>query len=590
MTFLRKAASIAVRLIAGILAACLFFGLLAACITGSLLAVDFVRHQGGETYAGVELKALSWLKGFVRQRKGYSARDQIQYLSNQLISIRDSQLQTDEMMLRELDSDAYSLENPLIVNDPYGLSPLTALLLFKTREPQKMAIHVAGDTPLAEVDYAFEGYNTEHILPVYGLYPGRENEVTLTARKKDGDVQTVHLSIEADQLPDSLAHETVRCTLLNEAAYQPGFTFTFRGNNSQVTRAALDVNGVYRWCLDLKGTPLLSYARPSGNYNGGNSVFMAVGNNTYGTAGILEFNLLGKLLNAWYTPYGVHHDIEVTDDCLWVAGSTDEKTKENMIYCLDRHNGELLDTIEYEDILQPYRNQTQHYPDIDNFYSMEDWAHINSVDLHNGNLVISSRHQSTVVCNDVKGGIKWMLCDPTDYHASYRRYMLTPVGEDFLWPYTQHAADVLPDQDGDRDTVDILLFDNGDFRLDDSEKASRMVQYRINEAEMTVEQVWAWGGDENELYSYRHGDADLLPNGNRLGSFEPYDEKAKLRYAYGIEVDSLGEPVWEVVRTSKDDAHEYGEYRLERLHIYAGSANDLSVGRAANLFIPDNEE
>lgn len=233
----------------------------------------------------------------------------------------------------------------------------------------------------------------------------------------------------------------------------------------------------------------------------------------------------------------------------------------------------------------PYRNQTQHESVDDRYYSLNDWAHVNSIDMNGSDLVISARNQSTVVCNDAQGNIKWMLCDPKDYHASFQRHILKPIGDNFTWFYVQHAADVLPDQDDNPNTVDILLYDNGDFRVPDSEKASRMVQYRIDEAAMTVEQIWSWGDGVNELYSYHHGDADLLKNGNRLGSFEPWDEKAGLRYAYGIEVDSEGIPVWELLRTSTDTAHEYGEYRLERLNIYAKSANNLSLGIPANLFI-----
>ena len=135
---------------------------------------------------------------------------------------------------------------------------------------------------------------------------------------------------------------------------------------------------------------------------------------------------------------------------------------------------------------------------------------MNSIAAHGDKLVLSCRNQSTVVCIDLDGNIQWMLADPTDYFSYFRQFIPEPVGDGFTHFYVQHAADVLPDQDGDPNTVDVLLFDNGDFRVDDSEKVSRMVQYRIDEGNMTVSQVWSWGDGVTELYSRRHGDADLL--------------------------------------------------------------------------------
>lgn len=511
-------------------------------------------------------------------------------MTAQIRDMRDRQLQIDEMLLAELNSGAYTLEEPLIIVDPYGFSPLTAVVLFKTEEPQNISIHIAGDTKLAEVDYTFEGYNTDHMIPVYGLYASRENQVTLTAQDQNGTRQTVDLIVETDQLPDQLSHEKIEATLFNEEKYQPGFTFTYRGNNDRITRSALDVNGDYRWCFNLKGNePLLAKSVGNGgSYNNGNSIFIAVGSLLYGDTGILEFNLLGKLLNAWYSVYGQHHDIALKDDCLWITGTTDENSKEDMIYCLDRKTGELLNVIDYNNILQKNRNQLKNYPKAyGEYYTDLDWVHINSIDFIGDNVVISSRNQSTVVCNDQEGNIKWMLCDPAGYNKQYKQYMLKSVGKNFFWPYTQHAADVLPDQDGNPDTVDILLFDNGNFRLSDKKKASHIIQYRINEKEMTVQLIWSWGEDRKELYSMVRGDADLLENGNRLGSFEPRKTKKQVCYAHGVEVDEQGEPVWEITRRNEDETGKYCEYRLERLLIYAEAANDLSLGVPANLFLPE---
>ncbi len=581
------------RILAIILICCLAGIVLSVSTTGSLFLVDLVKEKGGEYYESFLNKGKELAKNILDT--GYDALDgdnQKKFLITQLQQMAQSQKETDELLLAELNSGAYSLDNPFILVNPYGISPMTALVMFQTEEPSRISIHVDGDTELAEVDYQFEGYNTDHIIPVYGLYAGRINAVTLTAKTRDG-VETVQpLEIETDALPEALSHETVRAEVLNEAAYQPGFNFTYQGNNSAACKAAIDANGEYRWYLNTSANgSLLFLTGYCGNYNEGNSVFISVGMREYGPVAILELNFLGKLLNAWYAPYGVHHDIVPTSEgTLLMTGSTDGPAKETLVYEIDMSTGEIITTLDYTDVLQVYRNQTEDYPEITNFYKLDDWCHINTVVEHNDGWIISSRHQSTLVYSDREGNIKWMLGDPTDYYAYYQQYLLEPVGEDFEYFYIQHAPEILPDQDGDPDTLDILLFDNGDFRGELSEMSSRMVQYRINEREMTVEQIWSYGEDRTELFSYRHGDADLLENGNRLGSFEPYNFKTKVRTAYAVEVNSEGEEVWECWRSSNDESHEYSEYRMERLNIYADSANDLHLGEEAKLFLPEIEQ
>ena len=575
------------KMIAVILAFCICAVTLCGCIVGSIALLDVVRSRGGSYYEKFEELVVRTGEKVVNKLSlgSLSTADaQEEYLVQELTSMAQQQLETDQLLLAELDSGAYTPEAPFILANPYGHSPMTALVMFTTAQPAQVSIHIEGDTELADVAYDFEGQSTDHMIPVYGLYAGRINDVTLTLSFADGSRKRIPLQIETEGLPDDISHEIVRAHALDEGAYQPGLNFTYMGYGGEECKAAFDANGDYRWYLDT-GSGLLARSGYCANYNGGNSIFFSVGNRAYGAVAILEMNYLGKLLNAWLAPYGAHHDIEVTEDTLLITGSSDPDVKEDFLYEIDRESGAIITALDYDAMLQVQRDQTVDYPDITNFYDPGDWLHMNSITPRGDDLIISARHQSTVVCSDREGRIKWMLCDPVDYYEYFKQYILTPVGENFEYPYIQHAAEVLPDQDGNPDTLDILLFDNGDFRKEVKDCYSRMVQYRINEKEMTVEQIWEYGSDRTELFSYRHGDADLLPNGNFLGSFEPFDMKNETYCAYGIEVKADQTPVWECWRYSTDDNQEYTEYRLERLEIYAEAANDLQIGTAAKLFL-----
>jgi hypothetical protein len=101
---------------------------------------------------------------------------------------------------------------------------------------------------------------------------------------------------------------------------------------------------------------------------------------------------------------------------------------------------------------------------------------------------------------------------------------------------------MLPEKDNDADTIDLLVFDNGQSRsyLEETSVApednySRAVIYRINEKEMTIEQLWQYGKERGSAgYSTFLGSADYLPvTGNILVDF------GGMLRSEGIPVDSI---------------------------------------------------
>jgi arylsulfate sulfotransferase len=180
------------------------------------------------------------------------------------------------------------------------------------------------------------------------------------------------------------------------------------------------------------------------------------------------------------------------------------------------------------------------------------------------------------------------------------------IDDVFEWQYGQHAPFILPDFDNDPDTIDILLFDNGDYRfafdkelqraianneIVAPELYSRMVHYRINEREMTIEQIWQFGKELGEPYYSRWcGNARLLENGNRLGTFDRLSVTHwNILNTNFIEVDSQGNIVWEAYATSSDTLGSFFAYRMERLPLYTAAANNLRIGVPARNFIPEDK-
>ena len=189
-------------------------------------------------------------------------------------------------------------------------------------------------------------------------------------------------------------------------------------------------------------------------------------------------------------------------------------------------------------------------PDLDSAWSWDafdwltpdptdpDWTHANWVGLVGDHVYLSLRHESAVYKVDyATGEVIWRLGDGGDFALT-----------DGVWFHEQHAPSVLTNGN-------ILLYDNaGDGGV------ARAAEYRLDEATMTAEQVWTYGGDNSEGWiSDYWGDADRLPNGNTLITAGANDQNSI------FEVTEDGELVWWFQHITTGSDADNTMYRSERI-------------------------
>ncbi|MDR1532430.1 MAG: aryl-sulfate sulfotransferase [Clostridiales bacterium] len=506
----------------------------------------------------------------------------------------EKQASVDADLLSELDSGAYTFSGPLIVVDPYGYAPLTAAAAFETAEPSKISVLVQGKTPAADIAFEFDEYRTKHIVPIYGLYADKLNTVTLTAVDKSGRISVTSVEIRTDALPERLAKFVITTYAAQPDKYSSGLNF------SSVNKYAYDINGDYRWIINDRGAAVTYW-----NYSEGTYICpMESANQSL----LVERNTLGKYLRLWYAPsggVGIHHDIEEMPggNLLLTTSSAGSgiivgDTCEDVVLELDAQTGEIVNYLDFIKILQRFRMSLM----IANEAGVNwDWLHMNKVTYHNGSIVISSRHQSTVAkVTWPQGDIEWILGSHYAWSPYWQQFLLTPTGDNFEWQHAQHFPIVLPDFDENPDTEDIMLFDNGnqrfaeDFELQRQiqaneaaapENYSRIVHYRIDEKAMTVEQVWQYGKERGaEWFASRCGNVALLDNGSRIGSC--IIESGAPPHSILSEVSESGELVWEAYTSTKDAKSTLYEYRAYREPLYRNSDNDLRVGESTINLVP----
>lgn len=476
-----------------------------------------------------------------------------------------------------LKSGEYTEDNIYVQLDPYDASPLSALLLFQTEDAMTVDISVAGKDEATTIKNSFDDYETDHSIPVLGLYPDTENEVTVTLTDESGNSMEKTVTIKTGTLAKSIATIDVK-----EADTQKmdlgdsELTFVIPSTKRAY---AFDANGDVRWHSTRYNSHIFK------ELTNGNLLYLTKESNDADTYNVLlETDYLGKIYHRYDFSSSsaandtgksegemtvIHHDgIELPSGNFLLTVNDGSNYIEDTMIELNRETGEIEKTIDLKDILPE-----AFYEDYDSTSREDgkvDWFHQNSVeyDEADNSIIISGRHQDTIMKIDYDTSeIKWIMGDSSGWPESYQKYFLKG---DVKASGGQHAAIVLSDQDENDETTDILYYDNnisvtrGDEET--SEQYSEARQVRINEAEMTIEEVWTFGEDLGEdYYTKIIGSARYLSNtGNRLVNFGYRDEGQTSSI---MEVTEEGETVLNVDLT--DFPTSAWAYRAERFSLYS---------------------
>ncbi|MFZ3577946.1 aryl-sulfate sulfotransferase [Virgibacillus sp. DJP39] len=469
----------------------------------------------------------------------------------------------------------YNFRDPLIIPDPYGVAPLTALLKFETTKPTEITITVKGKEKPANITKKLSGYRTTHDVPVLGLYPDYENTVIIKGKTKKGKVTEKELTITTEPLPEEfLKTELIKS---NPKKMENGLTFLIPSSESPY---AVDSNGDVRWYSKLPNSHV--FKRMENN----NLLYLTEKTNKYNL--LLEMDMLGQVFHSYlvtvsnYDGWGIiHHDaIELPNGNILATTHDGSQYIEDEMIEIDRETGELVDQLNMRNILP-----TSFYKEYDGPSADDgDWFHHNSIwyDESEEDILVSGRHQSLVMeMSYPKGNIEYILAAHEGWPKEYQKYLLDPIGDNFKFPGGPHSVKVLPDQDKNEATKDILVFDNniavtrGDESV--SEEYSRGVQYRINTEEMTVKEVWSYGKERGKSFfsKYVSDVNNLSDTGNRLvTSGYTFAEDGNMR---SIVVEVTGgaadEVVYEIKVTGFKEGSHKQIYRSVRKPLYPDGWN-----------------
>jgi len=296
---------------------------------------------------------------------------------------KDILISQKEMEDGYLKNTNYTLDNPNIIINPYGNSPLTALVIFQTKDLTTVSITIRGKDGANDITHTYAPSKV-HVLPIYGLYSDYDNKVIIKASGK-----TKEVSIKTDRLPDDFAK-------VIDIDMEETDEFYFTTPEDIGYTAAYDYMGEVRWYIT--GDYKWNIQRLSNGHILVSSDKMISGNYS---AGLTEIDLLGKIYFEYIVPGGYYRSVtELNNGNLLLLSNGNGGSREDFIIEIDRNNGSIVKEIDLRKILNR--------KDTDNWFKATSLVY----DISTNSITVSGYNDNSLVNIDYSSlNVNWIIAD-----------------------------------------------------------------------------------------------------------------------------------------------------------------------------------
>lgn len=417
--------------------------------------------------------------------------------------------------------------------NPSGYNPLSAgvLVYLPALGHIKVIIHSKPGNKEADIQHLCSSVERGQTVKILGLYPDYNNHIELIYTDRKGNerarsflnIQTKKVDI--DHLPK------IKVVKAERQAMEPGLNLVNSPGHDETDTSCpymVDSDGEIRWLLDWRNCKDLQHIgaqcglhrMENGNYITGDA------NNDQ----LVEVNVLGEIIRRWDLKamgYKYHHEISPTKNGHFLVAVSNVNAKiasGKNVRILDHviefnpQDGTISKTWDLVNILDSAR-YTINDPEISfNILGAtpSNWAHNNGIAEYGDEILGSARFQG-IFKYDYNGKLKWIISPHKNWRDQYKSSLLQPLDkngnpitdpaviagdkctDDFDWVWGVHNPVMMPNGH-------ILAFDNGFTRHYDSDAPgsypySRIVEYEIDEKNMTIRQIWQYGKERRECYA-----------------------------------------------------------------------------------------
>lgn len=348
-----------------------------------------------------------------------------------------------------LDTNKYSISSPLVIINPYGIAPLTAIALFNTKNACSVRCTICGIDNEKDLVTEITEPKTRHRIPIVGLYPNAKNTILIDITDSTGKTKCKTIQLQTLSAKASLL-ESVQIQKRTEA---PSEDYIYVSGGFSQQSYMFDSQGTIRFYFNKKvklyGTHMLSNGHllfPEEEIS--NPTFSNPHSNIFH-----EMDFMGRVHKTYMVENGVHHYAAEKGEAgnILLATSTLEPPygMENGVIEIDRQTGEVIKLLD----LTPLFDST--------YLTRHDWAHINSIQYlpEEDSIILSLRNLHSVVkIHWSSMEIEWILGDTKFWEpTTMMDKVLKPADSHIAWFYQQHAAEILSSNNGKKE---ILIYDN----------------------------------------------------------------------------------------------------------------------------------
>ena len=228
----------------------------------------------------------------------------------------------------------YDIGNPNVIVNPYGNSPLTALVMFTSDDYSEVSVTIKGKYG-NDINYTFDK-DKYHLIPIYGLYADYDNNIIIRCEGSEKGI-----NIKTNGLPEDFTYSD-NMNYENYSFYNNGYPY------------AIDSYGDVRWYLNKH------YYGNITSLDNGNII---IGSNHYNEDDVAisyyRMNFLGKIYGEYLLSDGYEGKAAKYEDDIVV--------KSNKYLVMDLQTGNVKEKLSQIDENVFFNNVFDFYSGITNY-------------------------------------------------------------------------------------------------------------------------------------------------------------------------------------------------------------------------------
>lgn len=327
------------------------------------------------------------------------------------------QEEADFEIKQDLEDNLYELENAKVYQNPYGTSPLSALVVFSSPSKGNVKVTVKGKNGndlITNYELADENY-----IPVYGLYGDYDNEVILET--DDGGQRTFTIRPQYSQY---IVNTHVKTSDFDEISNIFYFTTSSDNNRSM----ALDEYGDIRWYSDDFYYNIIELQ------NGHLLVSSNLYNDKNMTTVLYEIDFLGRIYREFNIEEGFSEKMAIRSDGHVLLTSSTQDSDDDYIMELDTQSGKIVKMTSIFDMMNAIDSNLKR-GDIKFYNTGMDY------DSESDKLILSYSVSDFIMCIDYDSStIEWILAEPSKFSLKFTPLILNMSSNTGEYPKSPLSA------------------------------------------------------------------------------------------------------------------------------------------------------